>query len=152
MANVLCQIRGSKRLLLFHPSDVNKLGFTPGASSSQFDAFDDKARSQWPFCDAQAFEAHLHPGDILYIPPFWPHTAAPTDGLSIAVNVFFRDMQHGYAAGKDIYGNRDLQAYENGRKDLMRVANGFKKLPGQAGKFYMQRLAAELGDMASDWT
>ena len=151
MANILCQIRGSKRILLFHPSDVIKLGFPPGASSSRLNALEDEARSKPPSCDAQAYEAHLHPGDVLFIPPLWPHTAAPTDGVSIAVNVFFRDMPDGYAAGKDVYGNRDLQAYENGRRDVQRVAKAFQHLPRQVGQFYLQRLAAELGDLAASW-
>lgn len=41
MANVLCQIRGQKRLILFPPNDVMNLGFQPGASSSSINVFDD---------------------------------------------------------------------------------------------------------------
>lgn len=152
MANVYCQVGGTRRLLLFHPSDVNKLGFAPGASSSHLNAFDHEARSARPFCDTQSFEAHLQPGDVLFIPPLWPHTARPTGDLSIAVNVFFRDLEDGcYATGKDVYANKDLQAYDYSRRELQKITKAFGKVPPQAANFYLQRLTAELGAMASDW-
>jgi tRNA wybutosine-synthesizing protein 4 len=88
-------------------------------------------------------EVILQPGDILFLPSLWPHTASPTSGISIAVNVFFRDLKCGYAVGKDVYGNRDLQAYEKGRQDIAKIAKSFEKLPGNARSFYLQRLAAE---------
>lgn len=145
MSNVLCQIRGRKRLLLYPPSDGSKLGFAPGASSSQLDAFDEKTVETSELKYAQPYEAILNPGDVLFIPALWAHTATPTDGTGI-VNVFFRDLDQGYAAGKDIYGNRDLQAYENGRRDVQRIIKSFRNLPAQAADFYLQRLAAELAE------
>lgn len=91
-------------------------------------------------------EAILLPGDILFLPSLWPHTASPTSGISIAVNVFFRDLECGYAVGKDVYGNRDLQAYEKGRQDIAKVVKTFEKLPSNAQSFYLQRLVAEFQD------
>lgn len=87
----------------------------------------------------------MTPGDVLFLPPLWLHTATPTSDSSIAVNVFFRDLEGGcYAAGKDVYGNRDLAAYEKGRTDLTRIVNSFQKLPAEAREFYLLRLADEL--------
>ncbi|KAL1303451.1 hypothetical protein AAFC00_006839 [Neodothiora populina] len=144
MANILCQVRGRKRLLLFSPTDVTKLSFAPGASSSDLNPFTDDISS------AQAHEANLEPGEILYIPPVWLHAAEPTEGLSVAVNVFFRDasMETGYAAGRDVYGNRDLAAYERGRRDIQRIAKGFEGVPGDVRTFYLSRLADELARIA----
>ena len=48
MANVLCQVRGRKRLLLFPPSDVSHLGFEAGASSSSVDVFGAEATAGNP--------------------------------------------------------------------------------------------------------
>ena len=62
----------------------------------------------------------------------------------MAVNVFFRNLQTGYAAGRDVYGNRDLQAYERGRKDVEKITKAFDGLPPDMGRFYMERLAEEL--------
>ena len=85
---------------------------------------------------------------MLYIPPCWPHTALPTAGVSVAVNVFFRNLPSGYATGKDVYGNRDLHAYEKGRADVDKIARAFKGLPTDIGKFYLERLAEELMEKA----
>lgn len=63
------------------------------------------------------------------------------------MNVFFRDLDGGaYAPGRDVYGNRDLAAYEKGRQDVARIANSFsnKKIPEEVRQFYLLRLADEL--------
>nr|XP_036585769.1 leucine carboxyl methyltransferase 2 [Colletotrichum truncatum]KAF6795960.1 leucine carboxyl methyltransferase 2 [Colletotrichum truncatum] len=142
MANVYVQIRGSKRLILFHPSDVSHLAFAPGASSSSIDVF--ASLESGSLQNIQRHEAILQPGDILFLPPLWMHTAAPLSDMSVAVNIFFRNLEKGYAAGKDIYGNRDLAAYERGRQDVARISNNFSSLPQDAREFYIRRLADEL--------
>ncbi len=138
MANIYCQIRGCKRLTVFPPSDVTKLEFSPGASSSSV-----KASSAAPPL-THPHETTLSPGEILFIPPLWPHTGVPTSPTSIAVNVFFRDLETGYATGRDVYGNRDLTAYEKGRQDIARIVRSFKDLPRDAREFYLRRLSTEI--------
>ncbi|QIW98942.1 hypothetical protein AMS68_004460 [Peltaster fructicola] len=120
MANVLCQIRGQKTLVLYPPSDVACLQLEDGMSSTSLDVF---GSDPGPLARCHRYEAELAPGDILFIPSLWLHAAAPTDDLSIAVNVFFRHLKEGYAAGKDIYANRDLAAYDRGRRDIAKIAN-----------------------------
>jgi tRNA wybutosine-synthesizing protein 4 len=145
MANVLCQIKGKKRLLLFPPADVNHLGFAAGASSSSINIFD----SQSPIPrNTHPQEALLNPGDVLFLPPLWLHTASPTSGMNVAVNVFFRNLQSGYAPGRDVYGNRDLQAYEKGRQDIAKIVKSFDNLPVEVRGFYLQRLAKEFEEKA----
>ncbi|KAI9376357.1 hypothetical protein BJX61DRAFT_392186 [Aspergillus egyptiacus] len=149
MANVLCQIRGAKRLILFPPSDVQRLDVPAGASSSNINIFQnraDKAIAAIPHTSPH--EALMKPGDILFLPPLWLHTAAPTGDVSVAVNVFFRNLPQGYAAGRDVYGNRDVQAYEKGRKDLEKIAKTFRGLPPDMARFYLLRLADELQELA----
>lgn len=90
----------------------------------------------------------LKSGDVLFIPPLWLHTASPVDNVSISVNVFFRNIDAGYAPGRDIYGNRDVQAYEKGRRDIEKISKSFDKLPTVMGKFYLERLADELRERA----
>lgn len=143
MANVYSQVGGSKRLILFPPGDVEHLSFAPGASSSSIDVFSSMDSPQLAQTHPQ--EAVLSPGDVLFLPPLWLHTATPTTDSSIAVNVFFKDLDGScYAAGRDVYGNRDLAAYEKGRQDVARIANSFQKLPADAREFYLLRLADEL--------
>ncbi|THC97887.1 hypothetical protein EYZ11_002638 [Aspergillus tanneri] len=149
MANVLCQIRGEKRLILFPPQDVQHLSVPAGASSSTINIFqscDDGSITSIPQTSPQ--EALLTQGDILFIPPLWLHTASPTGQVSVAVNVFFRNLSKGYAAGRDVYGNRDLQAYEKARADLQKIERSFDELPTDMARFYLSRLAQELKEMA----
>ncbi|KAK0803637.1 tRNA methyltransferase ppm2 [Friedmanniomyces endolithicus] len=149
MANVLCQVRGRKRLLLYPPSDVSHLGFDAGASSSSVDVFNVAPAMRKHLVNTHPYEAILEPGDILFIPPMWVHTAAPTEGMSVAVNIFFRNLQQNtYAAGRDVYGNRDLGAYERGRKDIDRIVKSFDNLPADVSGFYLERLANELLEKA----
>lgn len=148
MANVLCQIRGERRLILFPPSDVQHLQVPAGASSSTVDVFQNLDGSVTAPPATSPQEAVLKPGDILFIPPLWLHTASPTGQVSVAVNVFFRNLSAGYAAGRDVYGNRDLQAYEKGRQDVQKIARSFQGLPPDMARFYLLRLAQELKDQA----
>jgi tRNA wybutosine-synthesizing protein 4 len=145
LSNILCQIRGSKILRLYPPSDVRYLDYPPGGSSSNTDVLtskDPKLRFTHPHV------ATLKPGDVLFIPPMWSHTATPDEGVSVAVNVFWKDLDKGYAAGKDVYGNRDLQAYENGRRDVEKIIRAFRDIPDDMARFYLERLAGEIQDKA----
>ncbi|KAK7747004.1 tRNA methyltransferase ppm2 [Diatrype stigma] len=144
MANVYCQIVGSKRLVLFPPSDVTHLSFAPGASSSSIDVFSALESSSPAVAQTHPHEAILNPGDILFLPPLWLHTAMPLTALGVAVNVFFRSLETGYSSGRDVYGNRDIAAYEKGRQDITRIANSFGKMPSDIREFYVTRLADEL--------
>ena len=148
MANVLCQIRGSRSLRLYPPSDILSLCIDPGSSSSTVDVFDHSDASQALLEHTHPWEAVLEPGDILFIPPVWAHAAESISPISVAVNVFFRNLDSGYAAGRDVYGNRDLQAYENGRRDVNKMVNTFDKLPPDIRRFYLERLGQELIDLA----
>ena len=70
----------------------------------------------------------LPPGSALFIPPLWSHTAAPSPPgtTNISVNVFFHSLPRNlYAAGRDVYGNRDLGAYGEGRRDVERIVRRF---------------------------
>ena len=145
MANLLCQIVGQKRAVLYPPSDIPYLEVPAGASSSPLAVFDPETLSIHPALRlAHPHEAMLRPGDVLYIPPLWFHAMSPIDDVSVAVNVFFRDLATGYAPGRDIYGNRDLQAYETGRSTVAKMCKSFATLPDQMAGFYLARLSDEL--------
>ncbi|KFG83237.1 Leucine carboxyl methyltransferase family [Metarhizium anisopliae] len=146
MANVYAQVAGSKRMVLFPPRDVEHLQFAPGASSSSLNVFSELETSR--MAATHPYEAVLAPGDMLFLPPCWPHAAATITDWGIAVNVFFRDLESGYAIGRDVYGNRDLAAYEKGRLEVARVGKSFQHLPLETRRFYLKRLAEELESTA----
>ncbi|KAM3427404.1 hypothetical protein MY4824_009468 [Beauveria thailandica] len=145
MANVYAQIIGTKRLMLFPPSDVAHLAFAPGASSSSVDVF---TLLETPrLAHTRPHEAIVGPGDVLFLPPLWLHTATPTTDMSVAVNIFFRDLDGGYATGRDVYGNRDLAAYEKGRQEVAKISKQFQELPEETRKFYLASLLHTAADM-----
>ena len=135
-------------MLLYPPSDILYLDIPPGASSSNINVFDVDVAKHPSLKLAHPQEAILQPGDVLFIPPLWLHTAYPIDSISLSVNIFFRNLENGYAAGRDVYGNRDLQAYEKGRKDIEKIVRSFNGLPSQMSNFYVERLAEEMKHMA----
>ena len=100
MANILCQIRGTKRLLLYPPSDVSLFCIPPGTSSSSINCFDPNPSEKEVLSRAHPHEVILDPGDILFIPALWLHTAIPIDETSVSINLFFRSLESGYAPGK----------------------------------------------------
>ncbi|KHJ33714.1 putative leucine carboxyl methyltransferase [Erysiphe necator] len=143
LANVLCQIQGEKEILLFHPSEFKYFDIKPGKSSSSINVFESIRRldhKRFP----RPYEALLKPGDVIYIPPFWLHTLSSKKGISVAVNVFFKNLSKGYTNGKDVYGNRDLYAYEKSRQDISKILASFDSTPSVARDFYLQRLIEEL--------
>lgn len=82
--------------------------------------------------------------------------------VNIAVNVFFRNLADSrYAAGRDVYGNRNLAAYEEGRRDIDRIVKRFTiksrecesdilldEIPHHTTRAYLLRLAKELEERA----
>jgi tRNA wybutosine-synthesizing protein 4 len=146
MANVYAQVAGVRKMILFPPGDVKYLSFAPGASSSSIDVFQALEASATSLHTTHPQEAVIHPGDILLLPALWLHTAAPMTDMSIAVNVFFRDLEQEehYAPGRDVYGNKDLEVYEKGRQAVTRIAKSLRPLPPAAREFYLSRIADEL--------
>ncbi|KAF2671953.1 LCM-domain-containing protein [Microthyrium microscopicum] len=137
MSNFLFQVRGCKTVTLFSPTEATALGFAPGATVSTLPIETIEARaSPSPTGhevqqDSSCNTVTLHPGDVLFIPRFWLHATRPAESNpepSVAVNVFWRDLPlAAYAAGRDVYGSRDLAVYENGRTAVKRIADHFKK-------------------------
>ncbi|KAJ9604400.1 tRNA methyltransferase ppm2 [Cladophialophora chaetospira] len=189
MANVLFQVRGTRKLVLFPPCDLKQLSFPPGSTSSTLDVFqpaeqvDTGEDSIRHVPNTHPHVAILRPGEALYIPPLWAHTGTPLSSkvpretstkastsasasasatssiseshdrlgkapneatanapgsnidpddnpahskINISLNVFFRTLSpQKYAAGRDVYGNRDLAAYEDGRRDVEKIVRRF---------------------------
>ncbi|KAL9030825.1 MAG: hypothetical protein Q9196_001079 [Gyalolechia fulgens] len=150
MANILCQTSGSKIVALYSPSDAVHFRIPPGSSSSPVNVWADETHGRGVIKDERPYiRATLNGGDILYIPPLWLHSASPLGTMSIAINVFFKSLETGYSAGRDVYGNRDLAPYENGRKGIEKMVKAFDRLPRDIGSAYLERLANELKEKAT---
>lgn len=136
MANFLVQVRGRKLVHVFASHQVAQLRFRPGNTVSDLEARD---LDLIPHA-----KVVLNPGDVLYIPPLYPHAVQALEA-SVSVNTFWTDLDETcYASGRDIYGNADLRGYEQARKQLARAKEALQHLPTQERRFYLHRLADEL--------
>lgn len=234
MANVLFQIRGTRKLILFPPEDIKHLSFPPGSTTSSIDILEPAEHPESegdrlkPIPNTNPHVAILRPGEALFIPPMWAHSGTPlpaplptakptptstltppaqaqaqapsqaqssptttttttttppptpppsasdpsTSHINISLNVFFRTFPASkYQSGRDVYGNRDLAAYEDGRRDVDKMVRRFlgptgaedggldppdasatststSAIPKPIARAYLERLADELRDRA----
>lgn len=73
--NLLAQVVGSKRVLLFSPGDSQCLYPNPGMlnNTSSVDCDEPDLKAFPRFAEGVGFEGVLNPGELLYIPPLWWH-------------------------------------------------------------------------------
>lgn len=99
---MICQIHGTKRVLLHPPSDFSRLyPFPLTAESSHYQSsqvdFAEPDLARFPkAARAHAFEAMLEPGDALFIPVHWWHAvygAGPVLSTSLFWNASLRDYR-----------------------------------------------------------
>lgn len=126
--NVLCQVVGSKRVVLFPPSAYNDL-YMSGSSSAviNLDAPDLVRYPRFIEACKSAQEVILRPGDMLFFPAMWFHHITTLEGereidsppYNISVNVFYRHFADtSVYDAKDLYGNKDIIAVTRLRADL----------------------------------
>ena len=98
--NVLCQIRGRKRAVLFDPEDVDYLYLQGGDKSAMSDPENVDLKEYPLFAKAVPWTSDMKPGDVLFIPAFWMHYMLSLD-FSVAVNVFWCNLP------KEMYDSKD---------------------------------------------
>ncbi len=144
-SNVLCQVKGQKKVRLYPPTDIKYLKFPSGSTTSTIEnVFEDDELTP-PFKSLLSpCEYDLKPGDVLFLPPLWLHATDPIEA-SISINLFWKDLPSDlYAVGKDIYANRDIAAYEHSRTMIGNIKKLFRDIPMEMREFYLTRLAQEL--------
>jgi hypothetical protein len=170
MDNALIQLHGEKRVLLFPPrvsaglylegssspvvgpevdgdaslrsgtengdkrgdSDENKTNRRPNA----FPAYRAARRA--------AMEVVLQPGDVLFIPALWAHHTEALHGPSVAVNVFWRELQKTAYPQKDLYGNADPLAAGEALRLVDAAAKTLANSPRDHKVFYGGLAASRL--------
>jgi Cupin-like domain len=92
--NLLCQVRGQKRLVLFEPSETPYLypfdvhSKTPHISHIR--DIDNVNVNEFPkFSKAKSIECTINPGEMLFLPPFWWHHVYSIGQLNIALNFWW---------------------------------------------------------------
>ncbi|XP_071439790.1 tRNA wybutosine-synthesizing protein 5-like [Hetaerina americana] len=142
MDNILVQVRGKKTVILFNPNDSLNL-YLNGDKSRIIDV-DDIDNPDFPrFKLAKRYECQLNPGDILFIPALWLHNVRPLD-FSVAVNVFWKNLDDDFYDKRDVYGNKDVIPAARALQTLQNATKLLSSLPEEYKDFYYRRMISEI--------
>lgn len=140
--NLLCGVRGRKRLVLFHPEEVRHL-YADGTASLVLDV-DQPDLLRFPkFAKAMAWTGVLEEGDVLFIPAMWWHntrTLTPCYGI----NVFFEHLPSAAYQPNDLYGNRDPVLAQRAQKSIQAALAQLAELPEEYRRFFTRKLILEM--------
>ncbi|RUS75567.1 hypothetical protein EGW08_016661 [Elysia chlorotica] len=138
MDNLLIQVTGRKKVVLFPPTDVDFLYMS--GDKSRILNVDSPDLEKFPkFVHAQRFEGTLEPGDVLFIPALWFHNMTYLD-FGVAVNVFWRHMEARLYDSKDPYGNKDPVPAQRASQIVDRALKALEEMPSEYQDFYARRL------------
>ncbi|KAK0153601.1 tRNA wybutosine-synthesizing protein 5 [Merluccius polli] len=138
MDNLLAQVTGRKRVVLYSPQDALHL-YLSGDKSEVLD-IDSPDLERFPdFVKAQRYECVLEPGDILFIPALWFHNTLALQ-FGVGVNVFWRHLAAESYDKKDLYGNKDPVAAARALQALERALHMLDELPASYRDFYGRRM------------
>lgn len=142
MDNILIQVTGRKRVVLYSPQDATKL-YLNGDKSEVLD-IDNPDLSTYPkFAEATPFECFMEPGDVLFIPAMWFHNVISLQ-FGVAVNVFWRHLDPCYYDNKDTYGNKDLVPATRAMQIMDRAIKALEELPEEYKDFYARRVVSKV--------
>eukprot|EP01138_Halocafeteria_seosinensis_P007657 gb/GECG01007825.1/.p1 GENE.gb/GECG01007825.1/~~gb/GECG01007825.1/.p1 ORF type:complete len:1688 (+),score=172.13 gb/GECG01007825.1/:1-5064(+) len=146
MDNVLVQLHGKKRVILFPPS-VSDCLYLKGSSSKvlNWDFIDTSQFPLAPYARKNAVEFLMREGDVLFIPSLWCHSVTSVSGTSIAVNVFWKDniLPDELRNPKDLYGNADPLPVTEAEERSKEASKLLSTLPNEYYDFYVRKVLSE---------
>lgn len=120
----MCQLQGTKEVILHGPEQTPKLYPLPWYSSqylfSEVDWFTDRQwkkvdYDKYPLAkDAQALEFTVHPGEILFIPVHWWHVTS-VQGYQLSITYFWmsdRSRWHFPSPGNEVQAHLALEQFK----------------------------------------
>ena len=146
MDNLLVQITGHKKVILFPPSDATNL-YLEGDKSVVVDVENPDLKRFPNFSNVIKYMCILKPGDILFIPALWFHNVTAID-FGIAVNVFWKNLENNLYDSKDPYGNKDLIPAARSMDILSRALKVLNELPEDYKDFYARKMIAKIENTA----
>lgn len=147
--NILCQVRGTKRIILLPPEDTQYL-YVEGDKSkvNNFEDWEDCIRKFPLMQQASPHWCILEPGESVYIPACWWHnirtvSREENDKFSIGFNIFWKNEEleeKAFYADRDIYGNKNLKPFDAAIANLNQAISHIEKLPKKYQIFHKQLL------------
>ncbi|KAI4877965.1 hypothetical protein NFI96_020743 [Prochilodus magdalenae] len=142
MDNVLAQVSGRKRVVLYSPQDALHL-YLSGDKSEVLD-IDSPDLEQFPdFVKARRYECVLEPGDLLFIPALWFHNTLALE-FGVGVNIFWRHLPPDSYDKRDPYGNKDPLAASRALQAVERALTVLEELPDDYRDFYARRMVLRI--------
>lgn len=147
--NVLCHLRGRKRVILYPPGEAHNLyvPLQPNASTSPVvdveregpHAPDPIQYPRYAGAARNSVSLTLEPGDCLFIPALWYHNVLTLEP-SVSISLFWRSLPPHLYPDRDVYGNKDLlpavRAIELGQE----LNSTLSTLPEYYRNFYSSRI------------
>lgn len=142
MDNILVEVVGRKRVVLFPPSDAPFLYLT--GDKSRVTNIDQPDLDKYPnFIHAKRYECVLESGDVLFIPALWFHHVTALD-FALAVNVFWRHLPKELYDSKDPYGNKDPLPAQRALQMVDKALKLLDALPDDHKQFYCLKLISAI--------
>ncbi|PRP80652.1 leucine carboxyl methyltransferase 2-like [Planoprotostelium fungivorum] len=139
MDNILCEIAGSKKVIMWHPREISRL-YVKGSSSAVTDIEHPDVKKFPKFKRIKSrMETVLGPGEILFIPSLWFHHVEATEPCA-AVNVFWKHLSDEHYEKKDLYGNKDIISGTRAEKEGEALIGMLKKIPEHYREFHARRI------------
>ncbi|TKC45114.1 hypothetical protein EI555_005559, partial [Monodon monoceros] len=146
MDNLLIQVTGKKRVVLFSPRDAQYL-YLSGTKSEVLNV-DNPDLAKYPlFSKARRYECSLKAGDVLFIPALWFHNVI-SEEFGVGVNVFWKHLPSECYDKTDTYGNKDPTAASRAAQILDRALKTLAELPEEYRDFYARRMVLHIQDKA----
>ncbi|KAL0278797.1 UNVERIFIED_CONTAM: hypothetical protein PYX00_000502 [Menopon gallinae] len=142
MDNILIQIRGKKKIILWPPSEVEYL-YLMGDKSKVIDVERGHPEKYPKFIKAARYQCLLEEGDIIFIPALWFHNITALE-MSVGVNIFWKNLPDDFYDKKDTYGNKDLTVATKAFSALENSIKALDTLPFEYKDFYLKRMVQML--------
>ncbi|XP_040418006.1 tRNA wybutosine-synthesizing protein 5 [Cygnus olor] len=146
MDNLLIQVTGRKRVVLYSPQDVPYL-YLSGTKSEVLDVDNPDFKKYPLFVKAKRYECYLEAGDVLFIPAMWFHNVI-SEEFGVAVNVFWKHLPAECYDKSDTYGNKDPTAASRAIQILDRALKTLEELPEEYRDFYARRMVSRIQEKA----
>lgn len=149
--NVLCQVKGVKRVILFPPNDIEHLHIKDDKSMiNNFDNWQECLEQYPSLKRTSPLRCLLKPGDALFIPAFWWHNIKTVEGTngetashSIGFNIFWKNQlleERSMYQKDDVYGNKNLNVVDFAITFMDKAAEKVNRLPEKYQIFYKHYL------------
>ena len=142
MDNLLVQVKGSKKIVLFPPFDAPFLYLS--GDKSQVTDIDFPDLEKYPlFSKVHRHEVVLNSGEVLFLPSLWFHHVTAVQ-FGVAVNVFWKHHENKFYDARDPYGNKAPPQVQKVTQSLDKAIKLLEELPSDFQRFYSGRVLASM--------